>query len=346
MTEQENIQELRNYFVYEIRRPLETNDPRKYIGVSHHGKKYGPKVRFRGHKKSKYPIGHFIRKYPDAQMYIMHENLTREEAYRIEKQLVPLLSSDRRKLNLINATQGGTNAVIPAGEDNPCSKPYKFLSPDGVLFEGKNIDYFCKQNNLNFSSIMNLVRKKVYQYKGWTIPGHERPKKEEIEYVLLSPNNEKIITTNIIQLAKENNLNPDRFRLMAIGTRQSYKGWRLDTPINQTPKYWWKFLSPEGDEVYTEDLRGFCKTNNLNINSTKSLIKGTVKCSKGWRYIDSNKRRRNIWRFISPKGELAIINDLKLFCKENNLSYELMRYVSLNRVKNHKGWKPVEPTLE
>lgn len=48
------------------------------------------------------------------------------------------------------------------------SKPYSFLSPDGVVHQGTNLNEFCKIMNLQ-QPLMTLVRSgKAKHHKGWT----------------------------------------------------------------------------------------------------------------------------------------------------------------------------------
>jgi group I intron endonuclease len=44
------------------------------------------------------------------------------------------------------------------------------------------------------------------------------------------------------------------------------------------------------------------------------------------------------WKVISPEGIIIIINNLKVFCKNNNLLYHSLKGVAHNTQKYHKGW--------
>ena len=48
------------------------------------------------------------------------------------------------------------------------SKPFKLLSPQGLIFEGINIRKFCRKNNLNVSHICDIINNKRKSNKGWT----------------------------------------------------------------------------------------------------------------------------------------------------------------------------------
>ncbi|WP_290738357.1 hypothetical protein [Haliea sp.] len=48
------------------------------------------------------------------------------------------------------------------------SKPYRFISPDGVLHEGVNMHKFAKEHRLDSSSLVKLNKGKLKKHKGWT----------------------------------------------------------------------------------------------------------------------------------------------------------------------------------
>ena len=51
-----------------------------------------------------------------------------------------------------------------------------------------------------------------------------------------------------------------------------------------------------------------------------------------------NKVSKN-WEFISPSGELFIIKNKAEFCRENNLTPNLLTLVAQGKQTHHKGWK-------
>lgn len=59
--------------------------------------------------------------------------------------------------------------------------------------------------------------------------------------------------------------------------------------------------------------------------SEESIIKRVESKSKNWIVTD-------------PTGKRYQIKNLNKFCKENNLCYGNMHYVSLGKYKQHKGW--------
>lgn len=182
----------RNYFIYKISRPENTNDLRCYYGISHFSKTNGPKTRFNQHKKSNYPVGCFVRKYNDANLIIIQDNLTKNEAKEIEAILVPESKIEREKLNLLNLCGGGnippafsdlsieqqellrikrknyaTGKKYPCGVENKRSKPYKLIAPDGIVHEGISAIVLCREYNLSHPSIYRVLSGKIINHRGW-----------------------------------------------------------------------------------------------------------------------------------------------------------------------------------
>jgi hypothetical protein len=62
---------------------------------------------------------------------------------------------------------------LPIHMIDSLSRTFKVVSPDGQIFEGKNITQFCKQYNLDRGTLSKVVDGKYKQHKGWTAPQKE-----------------------------------------------------------------------------------------------------------------------------------------------------------------------------
>lgn len=49
-------------------------------------------------------------------------------------------------------------------------KTFSLLSPDGILFEGVNLEKFARDNNLSSSSLRRVIGGKRKSHKGWRKP--------------------------------------------------------------------------------------------------------------------------------------------------------------------------------
>lgn len=190
---------MNQYCVYKICRTLIGNDLRHYIGVTHYSNRNNPNKRFKCHKKTNSAIGNFIKKYNDCEMIILFDNLTKKEALEIERNLVPESHEERKKLFLLNETGGGGypptfKELTPIQQQKLKSKRseiqkqkwktekfrkkfleknlkfYKFISPNGEIFEGKGIFDFCKLHNLDYICMGRVLSGERKHHKGWSVP--------------------------------------------------------------------------------------------------------------------------------------------------------------------------------
>lgn len=51
--------------------------------------------------------------------------------------------------------------------ESPRAKSFSLLSPDGIVYTGKNIREFGRRHNLFHSNISRVLSGKRKQYKGW-----------------------------------------------------------------------------------------------------------------------------------------------------------------------------------
>lgn len=57
--------------------------------------------------------------------------------------------------------------VVKEKQKAALSKPYIIMNPDGVIFEGKNLARFCRDNGLHQGNLVTYRKA-----KGWTLLGH------------------------------------------------------------------------------------------------------------------------------------------------------------------------------
>ncbi len=126
-------------------------------------------------------------------------------------------------------------------------KPFKVWHNSGTLIEDKHIKNFCIKNNLNCDSFNSLLLGKAFSYKNYYAYEGEKTfdevlgkysikikesmkimgEKHSKEYTLLSPSGDLIKFKNLAKFARDNNLNPQSLKQVAMGRLNSNKGWRL-----------------------------------------------------------------------------------------------------------------------
>lgn len=142
--------------------------------------------------------------------------------------------SNKKRVNTIRLN----NKIWKGGD-------YRFISPDGILFEGNNLRSFSKRNNLCHKAISQVNTGKRLYHKGWrkasveeienlnkTFEKFKNYRYKEFEF--LSPDDKIIKGRNLREFCKENKLSYRKMcRLRQRGKYKCYKGWRiLDLKIN------------------------------------------------------------------------------------------------------------------
>ena len=107
---------------------------------------------------------------------------------------------------------------------------FSILNPDGEIVSGKNIANFCRENNLNNSSINELINGKIKEHNGWRNVSDYGKSFYELkngnEFRVLGPNGEIIIGKNISQFCREHNLHRGHFCAILKNKNKSHKGYR------------------------------------------------------------------------------------------------------------------------
>lgn len=115
---------------------------------------------------------------------------------------------------------------------------YEMLSPEGEHYYISNMKSFCKDLNLNPSTMINVAKGKYgyTSHKGWTaatITREAYSKKLSKEAYFVSPNNELICVKNIKQFAIANVGKYSQSHLTWLWNRRSnyltHKNWRRST---------------------------------------------------------------------------------------------------------------------
>jgi hypothetical protein len=279
-----------NHVIYVIKRPDVTGDLRKYIGVSSYSEKHNPNKRWQTHKAGNTRVGRFIRKYSDVYMELIHENLTKEQAYILELELVPKDPAKRKSLMLLNNKGGG---IMPPS--------YQELDEQTVSKKLEKLKLALKKH---YSCVENREKRR----KEMLIYHSNRPELKDIiskrqreymlskkrNYVLLSPKNE-IFTQDdmcLSDLADKYNVALTNLCKVISGKIKSIKGWRLPENISYTcPKLKSiKLINKEGQVYEIHKLFSFCKEQSLDYSYIRKMIKASegnqkyfkYKSHKGW----------------------------------------------------------------
>jgi len=122
----------------------------------------------------------------------------------------------------------------------PNEKDFSFTSPEGIVYSGKNITKFAKEQNLSLYALLNLRSYKRYSYMGWTLTNSCKVKIKKPpkcwnrpnfgkEYCLESPDGayHYVILGELTSFANENNLLSSGLSKLLNGKLKTYRGWKL-----------------------------------------------------------------------------------------------------------------------
>lgn len=113
------------------------------------------------------------------------------------------------------------------------------------------------------------------------------------------------------------------------------------------------FVSPEGNIIETENMRKFCRDNNLSQNHLVNVANGKEKHHKEWLVYhkddfeydilieDKLNMEKKKYKLLDPYGNIHFTTNLNQFSIQHNLDNSSLINVLKNRggSTQHKGWK-------
>jgi len=201
--------------------------------------------------------------------------------------------------------------------------------------------------------------------------------KRNNRYHLISPKGIHYCTFCLAWFAEEFGLHGGTLQNLCNGKIHQHKQWKgsiiledgttphLYSQKKRTRNYY-HLVSPKGIHMCVENIKEFCKENNLsyahmvnvcNPNNkrrhhkqwtgaiiTKDYTKPTQYNKKEDEGLikqnQSNSKNKYIYTFISPNNEVTILESgVKEFCNKNNLTNSKIYDVAKSKLKHTKGWK-------
>jgi group I intron endonuclease len=128
-----------------------------------------------------------------------------------------------------------------------CGKMFKVWHKDGHIIEGKHMKNFCIENDLNYESFKKVLSGKLFSYINYYTYDGEKSFEEALNkyqekiknsmqimgekhaktYTLKNPGGKLMTFTNLAKFARDNDLNPQSLKQVAMGRLKSNKGWTL-----------------------------------------------------------------------------------------------------------------------
>lgn len=214
------------------------------------------------------------------------------------------------------------------------------LGTRGLKLTIKQRKRISEKNNIRFSDInernkiSRTIEKRIQETNGQAYGGFFKTK----QFKLINPNGHIVVIDNLCAFARNNNLIYALLYDVAIGKRIEYNGWKRVHNHRHMKKQFFKFISPVGKIVEIFGLRQFCKEHNLSYRTMCNIHNEHGNSCRGWHkfYKDGTIKLHKGKNFIitNPQEIDIIGNNLLRFCKDNELSFDMIRngYPS-------KGWK-------
>jgi group I intron endonuclease len=202
--------------------------------------------------------------------------------------------------------------------------------------------------------------KGVPQVKTYTERGRRKISASRSKaYIVVDPHGKEHEVIGLRQFCSQNHLVYQKMASIANGRGKSHRGWRC-RHIDKALIYQYVAISPDGTYHEVFDLIDFCRTHQIDGYSIGQVIKGNRSHHKSWRCYTPDSQellkaewedcvkpfdpsehngKAAAWIVVSPDGVEQMIRNLKKFCGENQLSYDLMRMVANGKLQQYKGWR-------
>jgi GIY-YIG catalytic domain len=330
-----------------------------YLGSSIHTKR-----RFREHLT-------LLKSNRHQNLYLQRAwNKYGEKAFRFEiyRELFGISSDDLRTVEqhyldtLKPEYNLSTEAVYPAPSPEAIarrgekfSKEYYVMSPNGVGETIRNLSAFARSHGLSAGCLNRVSQGEGRQHRGWRVRPASAPDwlfREKQRFVFIDPTNVVYESSRVNDFAEERDLDYKCLLGVINGSRYSCNGWRafrvgaehkmLHKPRNKQ----WRLVSPDGEEVLTDNLNAFSREKGLNVYELRRVAKGRREDYRGWRcsiigetHPPFRSHMGKEYIVTSPDGIEQKIQGLKPFCLVHGLEHRNMSAVAQGRDSHHRGWK-------
>lgn len=229
------------------------------------------------------------------------------------------------------------------------------------IIEIFNLQEFCRKENLSDGALRAMIAEQggIIVSNGYCLPTRTKQEVQERKmtkfknktFKLLDKKGELVEVNGIMKFAEDNDLEMGSFYKLLNGDMLHYKGFRLPHRENEWPDRFVKFelISPNGEIFKGQNLQKFCIENNLSYAEIGKVLRKERLEYYGWKRSDTTEEDilmkgrtdKNSITLINPQGQEIYVENLYLFCKKNNLNYELFYNLYMNFSKTATGWTKI-----
>jgi hypothetical protein len=273
------------------------------------------------------------------------------------------------------------NAYIPNGFNLKNCGDNRLLSPESIekiranhsrpfrvrridtweIVEGVNLAAFCRTHGLSNSQMKYIVKhpEKYRTHKGFcsvslTREQLDNPKLGERvgkRYYLQHKDGRTLVVSNIRQTIQEYGFTLASFLRLLDKKQLEYQGWRLQERLDEVSKCERHFTlrAPTGEIISGIGIGNFCKKNNLRPQAIGAVLAKRQLSHRGWKLPETTDETiisRRCLKILSldlidPTGQTIHIDNLRLFCHQNNLPYEPFYWLAKEKTSEVLGWKRI-----
>jgi group I intron endonuclease len=162
-----------------------------------------------------------------------------------------------------------------------------FVDPQGNDVTITNLQEFCRENKLDFSSMHRLSKgeSKLKSHKGWSHRNSVRQRDYIKTYEgFIDPDGNPVPPiTNMAEFCRQHGLDNTHMTAVLNGRILSHRGWtHTSSRQPRGVKTYDGFVNPQGEQVIITDLTAFCREHGLQRVKMYHLMSGRVKSHKGW----------------------------------------------------------------
>jgi group I intron endonuclease len=221
----------------------------------------------------------------DGFLFEIIENVPRDKLVEREQHWLDLTKSYDRSVGY-NLREKADKSYGSLGS----LKTWIVTTPEGEEIVVNHLSKFCEGRGLQ-ARYLNRVslghRKNFKGYKcrlfglskeEWEKSVEGKFKKIIYRYKITKPDGSIVYTDNLTKFCRENDLNLTCLCRMMNGSQKYHKGYE----IKRVVKIKFIITDPLGNQLETENITEFCKSNNLSVGAMRDVYYGKSKGHKGY----------------------------------------------------------------
>jgi hypothetical protein len=161
--------------------------------------------------------------------------------------------------------------------------PWELINPEGQVVQVKNLRRFCKDNDLNYSSMRDVSYGRQQMHRGWKcVCLSKTHAKLKMQWEAIDPDGNVHRPDNFRLFCQANGLHYNGMREVAAGRQKTTcDGWKCSKYAVEKEPLHWEVINLQGETIIVDDMKQFCKDNGLSYRGMCHVANGTHKEHRG-----------------------------------------------------------------